>query len=199
MTTDESDERKINRGVHDGYQWLTCTGEVYMGTVLKLCPEIVLHRYLAVTSLDSGIRRLTAEECNAGWTTQGDIAYSPLIESLDGLQFQRDGLGAPGYDEWYVLETPRELARAVFHGNLFEFQPSSAHLLVFVNTFAFVLHDPAPFIPGILELFWKQMDRVQPESYIADGRDCFTIVSKHRWLVDVVDQRLRQAASEEIV
>jgi hypothetical protein len=147
MATDESDGRKISRGVHDGYQWLTCTGDVYMGTVLHLCPEIVLHRYLAVTSLDSGIRRLTAEERNAGWTTQGDIAYSPLIESLSGLQYQRDGLDAPGYDEWYVLETPRELARAIFHGNLFDFQPSSTHLLVFVNTFAFVLHDPNPTSP----------------------------------------------------
>ncbi|MDQ6704414.1 MAG: hypothetical protein M3Z85_00465 [Acidobacteriota bacterium] len=162
-----------------------------MGTLLNLCPELVLHRYLAVTSLDSGARRLTAGERDAGWNTREEIAYSPLVESLDRLQYQRDGLGFPGYDEWYVFDTPRELPGEIFHGNFFEFQPNSAQLLVFVNMFAFVLHDPEPYMPGILELFWKQIERIEPESYIGDGRDCLTVITLNKTLLDAAHERLR--------
>jgi len=91
-----------------------------MGNLLRLCPELVLHRYLAVTSYDSGIRRLTAEECDSGWQSRGDIVYSPLIESIDRLLCQRDGPDCPCYDEWYVFDTPRDLGQIV-HGNIFEF------------------------------------------------------------------------------
>jgi hypothetical protein len=149
---ENSDERICRRGLHGPYHWLTVTGDVFIGTLLRLCPEVVLNRYLAVTSLDSGIRRLSEEETEAGWQLRGDVAYSPLVTSVDTLRYQRDGPEFPGYDEWYVFETPRELGR-VFHGNFFEFQAGRGEILTFVNTFAFVLHDPEPYMPGILSIF----------------------------------------------
>jgi hypothetical protein len=59
----------------------------------------VLNRYLAVTSRDSGVRTLLDGEAEMGWELRGDVAYSPLIESVGSLKFQRDGLEFPGYDE----------------------------------------------------------------------------------------------------
>ncbi len=187
-----SDEFTVRRGLHASYQCLTATGDVYMGTLLRLCPEAVLNRYLAVTSYDSGVRHLSETESSAGWRSRDDIAYSPLVESVDSLQFQRDGLDSPGYDEWYVLEAPRDLGR-VFHGNYFEFQPGCGQIMVFVNTFAFVLHDPDPYMPGILDIFWNQLELVQPETFIADGRDCLTLVSKNEALIDNTQERLTSA------
>jgi hypothetical protein len=45
------DERQIHRGMHASYHWLTST-EDYSGTLLQVCPEIVVGRYVAVTSAD---------------------------------------------------------------------------------------------------------------------------------------------------
>jgi hypothetical protein len=182
-----SDECIVRTGVHAQYRWLTATGEVYMGTLLRLCPEAVLNRYLAVTSYDSGIRRLSETERSAGWSLRGDIAYSPLVLSVDSLEFQRDGPDSPGYDEWYVFEGPRDLGR-LFHGNFFEFQPGCGQVTVFVNMMsAFALHNPEPCI---LDFFWNQLALLQPETFIADGTDCLTLVSKNEALVQHAHERL---------
>ena len=160
-----------------------------MGTLLQLCPEAVLNRYLAVTSFDSGIRTPSEQETNAGWQFSGDVAYSPMVTSVDTLQFQRDGLEFPGYDEWYVFDTPRKLG-PLFHGSPFEFQAGRGETINFVNMFAFVLHDDDPNIRGIFNIFWRQLKTFEPETFIADGLDCFTLVSKNRELIDNFQSRL---------
>jgi hypothetical protein len=186
---DEGDERIIRRGVHDDYHWLTAAGDVYMGTLLSVCPEIVLGRFVAVTSYDSGFLRLSERDAAAGWIAKDKIAYSPRIPSLDVLSFQRDGTDSPGYDEWYVFSEERKL-NPVFEGNYFEFKPDAARILVFVNTFAFVLHDPEPYMPGILDRFWTQVTSIRPVAFIADGRDCLTVVCRDEVLVDTICSRL---------
>ena len=185
----DEDTTIIRRGERAGYYWLTAAGEVYLGTVLRLCPEAVLNRFLAVTSLDSGVKRLADDEVASGWYSHGEVAYSPLITSLDWLRVQRDGADAPGYDEWYVFTEPRTL-KSIFHGNFFEFQPETDQMIVFVNMFAFVLHDREPYMPGILDVFWNQLASSAPETFIADGRDCLTFVSRDRALVDCLASRL---------
>jgi hypothetical protein len=82
----------------------------------------VLGRYLAVTSRDSDVGTLSEDEAKMGWELRDGIAYSPLIESVDSLEFQRDSLDFPGHDEWYVSESPRDLGR-LYNGNYFEFLP----------------------------------------------------------------------------
>lgn len=187
---EEQDERIVRRGQNGAYHWLTATGDVYIGTLLGLCPEAVINRYLAVTSYDSGVSRLLSEEqVSAGWDRVGDVAYSPLITSLAPLRYQDDGPGYPGYDEWYVFPERRELGE-VFRGNFFDFQPGGTQILVFVNMFAFVLHDPAPYMPGILDVFWNQLILIRPETFIADGRDCLTLVSTNEDLILNFQQRL---------
>jgi hypothetical protein len=88
MLEEISDERTVRRGIHGRYRWISIAGDVYMGTLLRLCPEAVLHRYIAVTSYDSGIRRLSEEDVSAGWQLRGDIAYSPLVSSVESLAYQ---------------------------------------------------------------------------------------------------------------
>ena len=57
---------------------------------------------------------------------------------------------------------------------------------VFVN-YAFALHPPER--AGLADLFWNQIDRIQPESYIADN-DYLTFVTRDAGLFDVVVKAL---------
>ncbi len=185
----EGDRRIIRRVVNGDYHWLTAAGDVYLGTLLSVCPEIVLGRFVAVTSYDSGFLELGDRNSAAGWIAQDNIAYSPRISSIDILSFQRDGADSPGYDEWYVFPEERRL-NPVFEGYYFEFKPDAGEILVFVNWFAFVLHDPEPYMPDILDRFWDQLRSIGPAAFIADGRDCLTLVCRDEAIVDTVSSRL---------
>jgi hypothetical protein len=186
---DEGDERVIRRGVQDDYHWLTAAGDVYIGTLLSICPEIVLGRFVAVTSYDSGFLRLSDRDAAAGWTTRDKIAYSPRITSVDVLSYQCDGTDSPGYDEWYVFSEESRLP-PVFEGDRFKFKPDGSQILIFVNTSAFSLHDPEPPSPDTLDRFWTQLKSIGPVAFIADGGDCLTVVSRDKALLDIVSDRL---------
>lgn len=55
-------------GTRGEYQWLTLAhGDI--ASLLGICPEVVLGKYLAVTSVDSGHLRLSDNEVSAGWWT----------------------------------------------------------------------------------------------------------------------------------
>ena len=184
------EERQIHRGSREPYYWLTST-EDYGGTLLQTCPEIVIGRYVAITSTDSGILELTDSQTVAGWQNRGDIAYSPKICSIAEIPHQGAGPDVPGYDEFYVFDTPRALGERV-QGNFFEeqFTPAPGRVVVFANWPAFVLSDPDPTVQSIVSLFWKQLERLQPESYIADGRDCLTFASRNQDFVDRLHEKL---------
>ena len=160
-----------------------------MGTLLRLCPDVLIGRHLAITSLDSSALAPTDKQRTAGWDVRGGIGYSPLIDSVDDLPFQIHGSEAPGFDEWYVFEAPNDL-RAVIIGNPFVEQLKPGRLMVFVNYPDFVLHDPDPARQSLAEMFWDQINWIQPESYIADGQHCLTFVSRNVRLFESVRARL---------
>src|ERR1039458_10364556 len=90
-------------GSHGAYKWLTTRHE--LDDILRLCPAVVLGKYLAITSIDSGHLSPSTEEKLAGWESRLGIAYSPLVQSVETLP--RDG-----WDEWYVTSASPATARA---------------------------------------------------------------------------------------
>ena len=165
-----------------------------MGTFVLLCPEVVLGRHLAVTSIDSGVPWLTEKQKAADWQSRAGIVYSPRLKETDELFYQRDGSGYPGYDEWYLFDTPPDLGEIIGRDeNPFEpaHAPRPQRLMVFVNYGAFVLHDPSE--RTLADLFWKQLEWVEPESYVADGRDYLIFVTRNTGLFDSVVERLNAA------
>jgi hypothetical protein len=58
-------------GSQGAYEWLV-TDERF--DLLQLCPEVVLGRYVAVTSIDSSQFVPTDKEAEAGWLSQEKIA-----------------------------------------------------------------------------------------------------------------------------
>jgi hypothetical protein len=170
-----SDNRTLTTGFHGSYQWLA-TGQYELGDFLRTCPIALLGKYVAVTSLDSGPLFLSEEEKIAGWQSRNDIAYSPQVQLPEPLPHG-------GFDEWYVFDSPKELGQ-LWRGNVFETPKAAGHIADFVNFGDFAPHNPE--VQTLLSLFWEQLERIQPESYVADGNAFLTFVSRDKQIFAAV-------------
>jgi hypothetical protein len=154
------------------YEWLVTDQQF---DLLQICPDVVLGKYIAITSFDSGPFVPTSEENAAGWENRVNIAYSPKIQEVAGLPRAE-------YDEWYIFGAPFDLGTSHLGENVFEVPQEQGHVSVFVN-YGFALHPPER--NSLADLFWPQMARILPESYVADN-DYLTFVSANRTLFAIV-------------
>lgn len=143
---------------------------------MRAHPSLLPHRYIALTSRDSGIFDLDEQYTNAGWVERGGIVSSPLL--LPGvvnpiLDWNEEW---PTFCELYISRSPLDLGapRSV---SLQEFDPAKGKFLNFVNYFAFDLGNHDSFLNP---LFWQQMAKVQPECYLAENNDLITFVHEDR-------------------
>ena len=155
-------------GSQGTYEWLVTDKNFEL---LQLCPEIVLGKYVAVTSIDSGQLIPTDKETAAGWQSRAKIAYSPKIENAQDLPHD-------GWDEWYIFNTPTDLGTSHLAENIFEVPQEQGHLSVLVN-YGFALYPPER--ASLADLFWPQLARIGPESYVANN-DYLTFVSVNKAL-----------------
>lgn len=185
-----NDAPDFRTGERGEYRWLTCANDTYMGTIVNRCPEILLGRYVAITSIDSGVPRLTEQQQRAGWECRRGAVYSPAIQTVDTLFYQRDGPGSPSYDEWWIFETPIDLGEVSLNHPFLGLQTGKPEQpIVFVN-YPFRIDDADPLYEPLRELFWAQIERLRPESYAGDGRDCLTLVTRNRDWFKLASQRL---------
>jgi hypothetical protein len=164
----------IGKGQHGAYEWLTTEYEV--DGLARLCPKIVLGKYLVVTSFDSGSLSLSEEEKASGWQSRNGIAYSPRIEKIGGLP------PTDGYDEWYVFESPTDLG-SLCHTNPFDPRPGPGQLHAYVNMYL-VLHDSV--YDAVRDLFWEQMNWINPESFLAESVRYLSFATKNRDIFSAV-------------
>ena len=179
-------------GVRGEYQWLTCGNDVYMGTIVRQCPEIVLGRCLVVTSIDSGTPSLTEAQKQAGWKSDRGAVYSIQIQSANELFYQRDGPDDPGYDEWWIFEKRVDLGDVTLrYASAGPGTPKPSGAIVFVN-YPFRIDDGEPLYQGLRIFLWNQVENLRPESYIADGRDCLTFITRNpRWFELAIERLTR--------
>ncbi len=172
-------------GVTGRYEWL----EVDFGlrALLLLCPEVVVEKHVAITSIDSGFYFPSQTDLAAGWKAVGNIAYSPRIGSANELPMDCCGPDSGGYDEWYVFGTPRQLG-ALCRENVFTTAVAPGTVFAFINFFGFQPSEPE--MQPVTDLFWKQMGWMQPESYIGDGRSCLVFATRDRALFAAVRMAL---------
>ena len=180
----------LHTGSRDGYYWLT-SDEHNLADLMRFCPATALDRCLAITAIDSASLEVTEEERTAGWETRKKIAYSPRVKSIASLPHENRHGWCVGFDEWYVFDAPADLGECS-HGNIFEAPFKPGRVEVFVAYFGFILHDPT--MQAITDLFWKQMELIQPESYIADGDTYLTFVTRNKDLFRAVQEELTRAA-----
>ena len=162
------------------YEWLV-TDENF--DLLQLCPQVVFGKYVAVTSIDSGPLVPTDKETAAGWQSRGKVAYSPKIQNAEELHLE-------GYDEWYVFDNLTDLGTSHLAENIFDAPQEQGHVCVFVN-YGFALHPPER--SSLSTLFWEQLLRIRPESYVADN-DYLSFVSMNKALFASVRDAVKALA-----
>lgn len=162
----QGNENTTITGTHGKHYWLWCR-DLTMSDMLKAHPTLVLNKYLAITSWDSGPFVPSDEERAMGWERRGQIAYSGIIRSINQVPI------GDGYDEWYVFTQPTELGTLV-RGNIFEIGIHPDQVAAFVNYGGFKPEDPEA--PDLVDLFWQQYDLIQPYCFIADG-DLLSVVT----------------------
>lgn len=113
----------LTLGSQGVYEWLVTDKRF---DLLQLCPEIVLTKYVAITSIDSSQMMPTDKEMAAGWHSREKIAYSPKIQHAQELPRE-------GWDEWYIFNNPTDLGTSHLQENIFEVPRGRGHLSVFVN------------------------------------------------------------------
>jgi hypothetical protein len=176
----------MTAGSHDDYEWLVCDRELHW--LVEQCPEVVLSKYLAITSFDSGPLCLNEDEENAGWVSEGGIAYSPRINDANDLTHDM-------YDEWYVFCERKTLGDLAPPGrNIFDEPLRKGRVEVFVNFGGYHL-DRADMEP-LADLFWKQLAWIEPESYLAEGEQLIC-VSSNRKLFAKVKERVSEFEDAE--
>lgn len=173
-------------GSHGPYLWLA-TEQFDLHGLLQLCPQVVVGKYIAITSQDSGPLILTEEEKQSGWQSKNEIANSPQILSAEELRHGECG----GFDEWYTFKSPVNLGQ-ISHCDVFDSPTTSGQISSFVNYCGFALHRPE--VGALVSLFWDQLDLIQPESYLADGDVCLTFVSCNKDLFHAVHHALSESA-----
>lgn len=156
----------LTSGSQGLYEWLVTDQQL---DILQLCPEVVLGKYIAIMSIDSGPLVPTDEERSAGWQSRGQIAYSPKVESVENLP-------RADYDEWYIFDSPADLGTSHLGENIFEVPRDQGHVSVLVN-YCFALDRPE--MKDLVTMFWQQIAWIRPESYIADG-DYLNFVTMNR-------------------
>ncbi len=174
-------------GSHGPYQWLTSDQE-NMNEILRQCPEIVLGRYAAITTYDSGDFRPTESDTAAGWESRNGIAYSRQIRTPADLPECAKLEPAELYQEWYLFGAPVDLG-TTSRGNVFVTQPGPGRTLIFIGYTALVLHEPE--MKELTDLFWMQLEALRPESYFGEGRDYLTFVTRNPDFFDSVLKRLK--------
>jgi hypothetical protein len=162
-------------GSRGRYQWVM-SDQHFIGDIVRLCPAVLLGRYLAVTSTDSGEPKWWVEKL-PGWECLGGVGYSPCLESTEGILYQIHGRENAGFDEWYTFETRADLGEVIVNENPWNEESRSrpGRIVALVNHFF------SPDLPDDVRssVFWDQLERIQPESYISDGAECVTFVSRN--------------------
>ena len=166
-------------GLQGLYEWLATDKNF---DLLKLCPNVALGKYVAITSIDSGEYVLNDDESATGWRSHQGIAYSPKIQRVEDIARE-------GWDEWYIFNNPTDLGSSHLKDNIFEVPQEQGHLSVLVN-YGFALHPPDRS-KGLTDLFWQQLARVQPESYVADN-DYLTFACVNKALFASVHEAIRR-------
>ena len=174
----DSAPAKFHLGTNGEYRWIVA--DATLGELLEAVPEIVLGKHIAVTSSDSGPLRLTEKETARGWTSSRGIAYSPKVESVQDLPYDNS------FDEWYVFPKPTCLGTLVGSDvNLWTSEITEGRVHAFVNySCGFSLH--LPDFAAVTEIFWAQMDWIEPEAYIAGGEQLTVVTRNDRLIAAIV-------------
>ncbi|GJI94264.1 hypothetical protein RugamoR57_09820 [Duganella caerulea] len=150
--------KQIQRDGYWAIQWSEDACQS-LADLIRVAPELVYGKRVAITSCDSGPYRPSLDEVNAGWSLVGSTAISKEIE--EPLE-----LPAVGFDEWYV----------------FDETPNVVPTQNYVNHYDFSLLDES----DVTRSFWTQIKETTPLHVLGDGAPNLFVVTRDRAIFDLV-------------
>ena len=165
-------------GKSNNYYWKVSESSYGFSNLLETVLKFHTGKCLHITSFDSGPITPNEEEVELGWHMHNDVMVSPPLCKDMLVPYEQ-------YDEWYISD-PELIYPAEFE--------------IFVNYGGFHLASPEEltkdddptwergrmdFLYPLQEMFWAQLNELDPESYISIG-DNDIVVSKNEQFIDNV-------------
>jgi hypothetical protein len=125
-----------------------------LDNLLEVCPAVLLNKFVAVTSCDSGPLPIDAHAQAIGWRIRDGIAYSPQVTSPELFPYHVH------FDEWYVFSAAAEPERISNTNN------APRRVETFVNAY---LRLDDPEMNERTTQLWQLIEHIRPESYIAEA------------------------------
>lgn len=171
----------ITTGEHGKYRWVTTLhlDACDLDDLLTGCPQILHGRRIAITARDSG-NWVTEEEVALGWEMRNGVVYSTPVIAVESIEWG-------DYDECYVFAgEPTDLGTRIT-GNPFlpenATRPYETHVAL-VNFTGWRLDCNLTSDGTLDQMFWKQMEWTQAESYLAQSGSWMTFVTENLALFD---------------
>ncbi len=180
----------MQTGSHGRYNWLETDHD--LREFLALCPDTILSKHIVITAVDSGSFNPSDQDRAAGWSATGGIAYSPRLDAVTMLPRDCCCRDCGPFDEWYIYGTEAPELGSICHANVFDTAIAPPSVFQFVN-FCFRFSDQQ--MKAVADLFWKQIEWMQPESYLGDGNSCLLFVSSNGELFRGVETTLSRSPS----
>ncbi len=140
-------------GAQGQYQWLDSPSHS-LQELLKVCPDLVIGRSLAITSFEE--RSLTEKLEACAGRLEGSVLHIPTLSDVSALP-----LG--GMSEWYTFagEVPQSKLTCFVRHAWFTLGPAAVARVQPENRWD---------LQRTVRLFWQELQRLQPESYVARGQ-----------------------------
>jgi hypothetical protein len=153
MPEDLPTPRSWKAGSHGEYSWVQTT-DFGIDALLAICPAVLLNKFVAVTSCDSGPLPLSQQNGAVGWHVRNGVAYSPRMTSPKLFPYHVH------FDEWYVFTEAAEFEK-IDRANT-EQDP----LETFVSSY---LRLDDPETQDWATKLWTLLGQIRPESCVSEA------------------------------
>src|SRR5260221_6460073 len=158
-------------GVHDEFKWLESPAhEIH--DVLQVCPSVLTHKNIAVTSFDPKKLRPVEEKWLRECRVAGSALYLPLVDDPGVLPYNV-------FDEWYIFSSaaPEKTFKRFLNYEWFTLGPAQV---------VYFRHNIAWDVKRMRRLFWQEMEQVNPESYLARGNRLMFVTRNSEYFSSVL-------------
>ncbi len=153
-------------GTRPPYYWYESTDDrLGLDDVLSAVPELVLGYYVAIVSEDSGPYFASSQEVAVGWKQFGEVAISPRLTSPSVLPIA-------GFDEWYVLRSPRRFVvqdRPLSNSAFTLRDPAEAAAENMAGLDQSAIEDQFQFLSKLQAAFWSSLCDTSAVSFLGCG------------------------------
>lgn len=170
----------IKKGTHGAYSWFQLNND-YLSSLIFGVQELVVGKYVAIVAYDGEPYRLRSDEIKAGWQQSNSVALSPVVQRPLELPVNQ-------FDEWYIFPrlTPFMIKESFINYGGFSLSDKKIDNPFLSKAYQKKLNEHSVTGSAKEERFWKQLELVEPETYIAET-DKLIIVTSNQDLVKRLD------------